>query len=134
MSVRPYMIGLGQYLADGGVKASAAVTGGSMTLIESDTDGGAPPHVHEREDEAMYVLEGEITVHCGEQTFHVGPRGFVFMPRGQLHDWDVEGERAIVLIMASPGGLEEFLADFHAATDWAGRDAVAEQYGLRFPR
>ena len=132
--VRPYMIEPGEYLADGGVKASAVSTGGSLTLIESDTDGGAPPHVHEREDEAMYILDGRIVVHSGDEEFHVGPRGFVFMPRGQLHDWDVEGERALVLILASPGGLEEFLADFHAPANWPERDAVAERYGLRFPR
>ncbi|MEP6470120.1 MAG: hypothetical protein ABJC24_10145 [Chloroflexota bacterium] len=35
---------------------------------------------------------------------------------------------------ASTGGLEEFLADFHAAADWPERDAIAERYGLRFPR
>lgn len=134
MTTRPYAIGRGDFLASGGVKASAASTGGGLTLIESDTDGGAPPHIHEREDEAMYVLDGRIVVHCADQEFHVGERGFVFMPRGVVHDWDVEGDRAVVLIMAAPGGLEAFLEEFHAAADWAERDRVASQHGLTFPR
>ena len=105
-----------------------------MTLIESHTRGGAPPHVHEREDEAMYVLDGQITVHVAEETFVVGERGFVFMPRGVQHDWDVDSGTASVLILAAPGGLEEFLGEFHAAADWDERDAVAARHGLRFPR
>ena len=43
MTARPYAIAAGEFLAPGGVKASAASTGGSFTLIESETDGGAPP-------------------------------------------------------------------------------------------
>ena len=120
--------------SDPGLKASHASTGGASTLIESRTDGGAPPHVHEREDEAMYVLEGRIVVHVGHEEHRVGDRGFVFMPRGVLHDWDVEGDQATVLIFAAPAGLERFLAEFHAAPDWPARDEVAQHYGLTFPR
>jgi len=132
---RAYLLRAGEGLdGDASLKASRASTMGSLTLIESDTDGGAPPHVHEREDEAMYVLEGEISVRSGEERWHA-PRGaFVFMPRGEEHEWDVVGDRAVVLIFASPAGLEEFLADFHAAPDWAARDAVAARFGLTFPR
>jgi hypothetical protein len=39
-----------------------------------------------------------------------------------------------VLIIATPGGLDRFLEEFHAAGDWQARDAVAERYGLDFPR
>jgi quercetin dioxygenase-like cupin family protein len=132
---RGYLLEPGQGIdADASLKVSRAVSRGSLTLIESRTDGGAPPHVHSREDEAMYVLDGQITVHVGDDTFVAGERSFVFMPRGVLHDWDVDTEMATVLIIAAPGGLEEFLAEFHAAPDWDARDGVAERHGLRFPR
>lgn len=132
---RGYLLEPGQGIdGDESLKASGASSGGSLTLIESNTRGGAPPHVHEREDEAMYVLDGQITVHCGGDTFVAGRGGFVFMPRGELHDWDVDSGTATVLIIAAPGGLDEFLAEFHAAPDWGARDAVAARYGLRFPR
>jgi len=132
---RGYLVAAGHGVGgDPSVKASRASTGGSLALIESVTTGGAPPHVHEREDEAIYVLDGKITVHCGADTFVAGERSFVFMPRGILHDWDVDSGRATVLIVAAPGGLDEFLAEFHAAADWDARDAVAKRHGLRFPR
>jgi mannose-6-phosphate isomerase-like protein (cupin superfamily) len=119
---------------DSGLKASAASSGGSLTVIDSDTDGGAPPHTHTREDEAMYVLAGSIIAHVGDEEFHAGEGDFVFMPRGVQHDWDVEGGSARVLIIAAPGGLDRFLEEFHAAGDWAARDEVAGRFGLTFPR
>jgi quercetin dioxygenase-like cupin family protein len=119
---------------DPALKASRASTAGALTVIESDTDGGAPPHVHTREDEAMYVLEGEIVAQVGSATFRAAAGDFVFMPRGVQHAWDVVGERARVLILATPGGLERFLDEFHAAPDWDARDAVAARHGLSFPR
>ena len=129
------MLSAGEGLsADPGLKASAASSGGSLTFIDSETDGGAPPHVHTREDEAMYVLDGAIVVHVGAEEFRAGKGDFMFMPRGVQHDWDVEGASARVLIVAAPGGLDRFLAEFHAAEDWAARDAVALRYGLTFPR
>jgi quercetin dioxygenase-like cupin family protein len=130
-----YLLQAGEGLdGDPALKASRVSTSGSLTLIESHTDGGAPPHVHEREDEAMYVLDGEITLRVGDEEFRAGRNAFVFMPRGEEHSWDVVGDRAVVLVMATPAGLEEFLADFHRAADWAERDLVAARYGLTFPR
>jgi quercetin dioxygenase-like cupin family protein len=132
---RAYLLNAGEGLdGDTSLKASRSSTGGALTLIESDTDGGAPPHVHHREDEAMYVIDGEITARVADQDFRATRGSFVFMPRGEEHEWDVVGDKAVVLILAAPGGLEEFLAEFHAAGDWAGRDEVAARYGLEFPR
>jgi quercetin dioxygenase-like cupin family protein len=132
---RAYLLNAGEGLhGDAAIKASRSSTGGALTMIESDTDGGAPPHVHHREDEAMYVLEGEIAARVGDQQFRATRGSFVFMPRGEEHEWDVVGDRALVLILAAPAGLEEFLAEFHAAEDRAARDEVAARHGLEFPR
>ncbi len=119
---------------DPALKASRASTDGALTVIESETDGGAPPHVHSREDEAMYVLKGEVLARVGSDTFRARAGDFIFMPRGVQHAWDVVGERARVLIVATPGGLELFLDEFHAAPDRDARDEVAARHGLSFPR
>ena len=38
----------------------------------------------------------------------------MFLPRNVPHEWDVIGdERGVVLIITAPGGLEEFLHEFH---------------------
>jgi mannose-6-phosphate isomerase-like protein (cupin superfamily) len=131
---KPYTLGIGESVpgcADG-VKASVSSTGGGFTMIESCTAGGAPWHVHSREDEYFYVVEGEITVWCGKETFDAGPRSFVFLPRGVPHAWDVKSAgKATVLMMTVPAMLEEFLREFHAAKP-DQRDAVARKYGLTF--
>jgi len=82
----------------------------------------------------MYVLEGTIVGHCGGDGFVAGPRAFVFLPRGVRHDRDIRGPRATVLILTAPAGLEEFLAEFHEASDWDARDRIAARYGITFVR
>ena len=134
-NLKPYVLQMGQGVnGDSSVKASVASTGGQFTLIESDTDGGAPMHIHSREDEYFYVVEGTITVTCGDQVFEVGPRGFAFLPRNIPHAWDVVGERAIVLMMTVPAALDEFLAQFHAASSNEIRDEISEKYGITWVR
>ena len=113
------------------VKASRVATGGALTLIESKTDGGAPRHVHQREDEFFYVVEGTITVECGDETWEAGPRAFVFLPRGVPHAWDVVGDEATVLLLTVPAGLEDFLGEYHTASGPARND-VAARYGIEF--
>lgn len=117
---------------DASVKASASSTGGMLSVIESRTTGGAPLHVHTREDEYFYVVEGTISVRCGNEAFEAGPRAFVFLPRGVPHWWDVVGEEATLLMMTTPAMLTEFLGDFHTATTWEERTRIAETYGVTF--
>jgi mannose-6-phosphate isomerase-like protein (cupin superfamily) len=115
---------------DPGLKASAASTGGALTLYASRTTGGAPPHVHEREDECFYVVSGRITVDCGDEHWEAGPGSFVFLPRRIPHAWDVPGgEESVVLIITVPGGFEEFMQEFHEAAD-DERGAVAARHGI----
>jgi quercetin dioxygenase-like cupin family protein len=133
-ALKPYMLQPGEGVVgfDSGVKASVESTGGGFTLIESSTKGGAPWHLHSREDEYFYVLEGRIVVWCDGQEFHAGPGAFVFLPRGIPHAWDVESEgKAKLLMMTVPGMLELFLKEFHAATA-PQREVVAHKYGLKF--
>jgi quercetin dioxygenase-like cupin family protein len=117
---------------DSSTKASKVSTAGSMTLIESTTTGGAPLHVHTREDEYFYVVEGMIKVRLGDETFEAGPRSFVCLPRNIPHEWDVVGAEATVLMMTVPAGLEEFLAEYHAAESREARNHIAAAYGITF--
>ena len=91
------------------VKASAATTGGAFGLVESlIAPGFSPPlHVHHLEDESFYVLEGELTMKCGDRTFRAAAGSFVFLPRDVPHTFVVEGERpARMLTLLTPGGGE----------------------------
>jgi mannose-6-phosphate isomerase-like protein (cupin superfamily) len=91
------------------VKATAATTGGAFGLLESlIAPGFSPPlHVHHREDESFYILEGEVTMQCGEQRFLATAGAFVFLPRDVPHTFVVEGDRpARMLTLLTPGGGE----------------------------
>ena len=132
--IHGYVLGPGEGVPGGGdhaLKASEPSTGGTLTLFESDTDGGAPRHVHSREDECFYVLEGVISVECGDETFEAGPRSFVFLPRAIPHAWDVVGDRATVLIITVPAGFEEFMRELHEA-EGPARLEVARRHGIEF--
>ena len=96
------------------LKASAASTGGAFGLLESFiAPGFSPPlHVHHREDESFYVLEGEMTMRCGDRTFSATAGSFVFLPRDVPHTFVVEGDRpARMLTLLTPGGGEGVFLD-----------------------
>ena len=119
-STQPYMLGreegqsvwfLGTLVT---LKATAAQTGGAFGLIEQVLPPGfAPPrHVHHGEDEAFYVIDGEITFFCGEQTFAACAGSFVFLPKDIPHAFVVGGAQpARLLQFTTPGGFEQFHVD-----------------------
>ncbi len=65
------------------IKATGRETGGRYTLVEVLEPEGAeaPLHVHHNEDEAFWVLEGELTFEVGEETIKATPGTFLFGAR-----------------------------------------------------
>jgi len=90
------------------MKARAADTGGALGLVETELyrGFGPPLHVHRREDEAFYVIEGEVRFRLAEEEFVGGPGTWVWGPRGVPHTFKVESEAARALILVTPGGFE----------------------------
>ncbi|MGE0117044.1 MAG: cupin domain-containing protein [Dongiaceae bacterium] len=103
-------------------KATGAETGGSFSLWEAvvPPGAGAPPHTHDREDEAFYVLSGELLIEFeGEPVPHrVGPGGFFFGARGRRHSYRNIGDQpAHVLILSAPScGLDQMFVELDAVT------------------
>src|SRR5215470_1555685 len=96
------------------IKATARSTGGAFGLVESlVAPGFSPPlHVHHREDESFWVLEGELSMRCGDRTFRASAGSFVFLPRDVPHTFVVEGDRpARMLTLLTPGGGEGVFID-----------------------
>jgi quercetin dioxygenase-like cupin family protein len=84
-------------------------TGGRYALWESvvPPGGGPPPHVHSREEEGFYVLEGEVTFLAGDERIVAGPGVFINMPVGTQHTFKNESSQpARMLISVAPAGLE----------------------------
>jgi mannose-6-phosphate isomerase-like protein (cupin superfamily) len=93
------------------IKSSAASTGGRVTVTENlmPHGTGSPLHVHRREDEWFYVLDGELTVWVDGRIV-VAPAGaFVFGPRDLPHTFTVSSGTARFLLVTEPGGFDEFV-------------------------
>jgi mannose-6-phosphate isomerase-like protein (cupin superfamily) len=95
------------------VKASAADTGGQYTLVEITAPAGlqAPLHVHYREDEGFYVLEGSVTIQVGDDTVELGPGQHAFGPRNIPHRFTVGPDGAHMLWVLTPGGFENLIEE-----------------------
>src|SRR5713101_8294358 len=90
--------------------ATGADTNGKYAMWEAivPPGGGPPPHVHSREEEGFYILEGEITFHIGEELNVASAGMFANMPVGTLHSFKNESDRpAKMLISVAPAGLEQ---------------------------
>jgi len=90
--------------------ATGEDTNGKYAIWEAivPPGGGPPPHVHSREEEGFYVLEGEITFTVNGERVVAAAGTFANMPAGTPHSFKNEsGEPAKMLISVAPAGLEK---------------------------
>ncbi len=93
------------------IKSSSATTGGRVMVSEqlAPRGAGSPLHVHHREDEWFYVLDGELTFWVGGEVI-VAPAGsFVYGPRDVPHTFLVSSDEARFLLVTEPAGFEDFM-------------------------
>jgi quercetin dioxygenase-like cupin family protein len=116
----PYCLASGEGLADVWwktgrvtVKTSARETAGGFSQVEiSDPRGTAPPmHIHHHDDEAFYVLDGELTLFADGARIDAGPGDYVFVPRGTEHAYLVRSSMCRVLVTFSPAGFEDVFVE-----------------------
>lgn len=94
--------------------AIAEETGGQFSLFDLTVspETGPPPHIHRDQDEAFYVLEGEITLTLGNQTIVAEPGTFAYVPRGRRHRFqNLRSTPARMLALTIPSGFEGFFAE-----------------------
>jgi len=104
-----YFLGLPTYL-----RATGQTTNGAFGLVESVMPPGfaSPYHTHQLEDEAFYVLEGEMAFVCGGNWIRAKAGTYVFGPRTIAHGFKVLGHApARMLLLCAPGGFEQFVVD-----------------------
>jgi quercetin dioxygenase-like cupin family protein len=127
-------------------KATTESTGGAFALIEASIPpgGGPPPHVHTREDEAFYLLDGVLEITAGDSEFLARTGDFVYLPRAITHCFKNPGVNAVrTLILATPAGFEHFFAEAGTparpgeqappleAAGFARLAALSQQYGAQ---
>lgn len=97
-----------RYLADN------TQVGGAFSLLHATVPpgGGPPPHIHHREQEAFYVLKGQITIYVEGQKVVAGPGSFANLPKGIPHNFRNESSEDVeMLVLIVPGGFEQMLLE-----------------------
>lgn len=86
-------------------KALGSENGNAYTLVEIYGRGGlaTPHHLHEREEEGFYVVDGEVTLNIGEDSIKAAPGTFAFVPRGVPHGFRFDSAEAKLLLLLTPG-------------------------------
>jgi mannose-6-phosphate isomerase-like protein (cupin superfamily) len=95
-------------------KAGASDGKGGVAFLDqlAPVGFGPPLHVHHREDEGFYILEGEVDFVCDGQAFRGRPGTWVLLPRDLTHTFKVRGEKpARMLTFTFPAGFERFVSE-----------------------
>jgi quercetin dioxygenase-like cupin family protein len=112
------------------VKAGKKDTASEFSLMQIDMPQGAapPPHIHHREIESFYLLDGQMTFASGGQSLPALGGSLVFLPLGLPHSYSVDTGTAHLLLLAVPSGLE----DFFRALQEAGNQPLSARQAQRF--
>jgi quercetin dioxygenase-like cupin family protein len=89
-------------------------TDGKYAMFEAVVrpGGGPPPHIHSREEESFFVLEGEITFQVGDDRIVAKAGTFANMPVGSLHSFtNATDKLARMIVSVAPAGLEKMFLE-----------------------
>lgn len=87
---------------------TAEETGGTFSLTKITLRKGFEPprHVHSKEEESYFILEGEIIYEAGDQLIRANAGDYVHLPRLIPHRFKLVSETVTLLLMITPGGFE----------------------------
>lgn len=72
---------------------------------------GATPHIHLKQDEGFYVVDGKMEFQLNNQTLTATAGTFVSAPKGTIHAWKNLGTKpANMLVLGIPSGLDKLIA------------------------
>lgn len=93
------------------LKAADDQTNGRFAFLDQRVprDYAVPQHIHHVEDEAWYVLEGDVTFYCGDEMFKAGPGSWVFLPKEVPHAFKVGSEGGRLLTISAPSEFANFV-------------------------
>jgi mannose-6-phosphate isomerase-like protein (cupin superfamily) len=124
----------------GAIKVGAQDSEGAFSVLELGIGQGMGPglHVHSRDHEVWYILEGTFRFRVGDDTFRQTTGGLAFGPRGTPHTFQNVGETpGRLLIISAPSGLEDFFVEYtkriaEGPVDAEGLAAAAHVSGVEF--
>ena len=112
------------------IRAAAGDTNGSLAVVEERTSHGyaTPPHVHHREDETLFVIDGVVEYTVDDRVATATAGEAAFLPRGRPHHFTVVSDEAHFLVIITPGGFERFFGEVSPPA------TAADAPGTRFAR
>jgi len=124
------------------IRVTGAESGGGLMIAEAEHPAGSPPaplHIHDHEEETLYVLEGRLVVEVdGEE--HDAPAGsLILIPRGVAQRfWNPDDVPARYLSIFSPAGQEGYFRQAYSLDtnhlEYPERlAAIRKKFGLRYP-
>ncbi len=95
------------------IKVTAEQTGGLLSILEitEPPNAAGPWHVHHREDEGFWILEGDVTLQIGDETIEAHAGDFAFGPRDIPHRYTVGDAGCRMLFIMTPGGFENLVRE-----------------------
>jgi quercetin dioxygenase-like cupin family protein len=93
---------------------TGAETGGAYALIDCriPPDGGPPPHIHRREDEDFFIIDGELTFYVEGKEVKAPAGTYIHVPRNIPHSFkNMSSKEVRALIWVRPAGLEVFFQE-----------------------
>ena len=97
--------------------ATGKETDGQYFLFESivPPGGGPPPHAQSREEEAFYILEGEVTFYAEGKEILATPGTYLNIPKGVIHRFRNNSDKnAKMLVFFAPAGIEKMFEEMGA--------------------
>lgn len=95
--------------------ATGEETGGRFALVEEVGRKGAsansPLHMHTREEESFYIIDGTVTFYVGDEVIHATAGSFIVLPRNIPHQFTLESDHVRMLNLCVPAGFEGFFRD-----------------------
>ena len=127
---------------------TGAQSDGAYFILEAvvPPGGGPPPHIHHREHESFYLLDGTVSLRVADQTMRASQGDFAHIPRGTVHTFRNDGATdARMLVVFSPAGMEKYMEEvFEPVRDRSAAPppiteallarmvAAAEKHGVEF--
>jgi quercetin dioxygenase-like cupin family protein len=118
------------FVMNANVLFTTEIPGGAVLAVLGHLEPGAGPadHVHFKQDEMFYVLEGTFEFAIGDQVSTAGPGTIIFVPRAVVHRFrNVGTTRARLLVWSLPDGLDHH---FRAISDLAAGDAFTREQAM----
>lgn len=123
-------------------------TNGKYCIIElyAAKEGSPPWHIHRREDEGFYIVDGALTVYIGNEIYKAKKGDFLMAPKDIPHTYSVDSsDHARVLLICSPAGFEDAVREMstpatslvapkpeNMETDFEKIINLAAEYGIEF--